>query len=176
MNSRDLPKDEYAPYYQTYIDAAANTDMNEEFEVSLYDFIRFVQDIPLGKHDYRYAEGKWTIKDIIQHLIDAERIFSYRALRIARNDKTPMPGFEENDYVITANANGRNLKGLLEEMATVRQATLLLFKSFSDEQLQRKGTASNVEVSVRAIGFIIIGHMKHHQRIFKERYLNHPKA
>ena len=171
MKSTELQTGEYAPYYQTYINAVDNIDMMEEFEISLYDFIKFVQDIPLGKHDYRYAEGKWTIKDIIQHLIDAERIFSYRALRIARQDKTPLPGFEENDYVDTANANDRHLKVLLEEFATVRQSTLFLFKSFSDEQLKSKGTASNAGVSVRAIGFIIIGHLKHHQRIFRERYL-----
>ena len=171
MNSNHLQTDEYAPYYQTYINALDNIDMLEEFEISLYEFIKFVQDIPMGKHDYRYAEGKWTIKDIIQHLIDAERIFSYRTLRIARHDKTPLPGFEENDYADVANANHRHLKSLLEEFSTVRHSTLLLFKSFSDEEMKNRGTASGVEVSVRAIGFIIIGHLKHHQRIFRERYL-----
>lgn len=171
MTVTDLLPDEYAPFYQTYIDAVGNIDMLEELEISLYEFIRFIQDVPLGKHDYRYAEGKWTVKDIIQHLIDAERIFSYRALRIARQDKTPLPGFEENDYVDAAQANNRHIKGLLEELATVRQATLLLFKSFSDDQMKSKGLASNAEISVRALGFITIGHLKHHQRIFKERYL-----
>jgi hypothetical protein len=172
MNLRDLPTDEYASYYATYINALDNVDLLEEFEISMHEFIKFVQDIPLGIHDYRYELGKWTIKDIILHLIDAERIFSYRALRIARADKTPLPGFEENNYVAAANANQRHLKGLLEEFAAVRHSTLLLFKSFSDEELARKGTASNVEVSARAIGFIILGHLKHHQRIFRERYLD----
>jgi len=171
MKSSELAITEYAPYYQTYINALDDIDLMDEFEISLYDFIRFTQDIPIGKHDFRYAEGKWTIKDIIQHLIDAERIFSYRALRIGRGDKTPMPGFEENSYADSARANERHLKALLEELATVRQSTLLLYKTFSDAQLKSIGTASGFAVSVRAIGFIIIGHMKHHQRIFRERYL-----
>lgn len=171
MKSNELQSGEYAPFYQTYINALDNVDMLEEFEISIHRFIRFVQDIPLEKHDYRYAEGKWTIKDIIQHLIDAERIFSYRALRIARADKTPLPGFGENEYAAIANAGHRHLKSLLEEFATVRHATLLLFKSFSPEEMMRIGTASNAGVSVRALGFIILGHLKHHQRVFKERYL-----
>jgi uncharacterized damage-inducible protein DinB len=125
----------------------------------------------MDKFDYRYAEGKWTIKEIIQHIIDTERIFSYRALRISRNDKTPLPGFEENDYVDNTDANKRGLQELLTELSAVRHATLLLFKSFSEEQLARIGIASENEISVRAIGFIIIGHQKHHQKVFEERYL-----
>ncbi|PRZ23469.1 DinB family protein [Flavobacterium granuli] len=171
MKSDQLPIDEYAPYYKGYIQVLENVDLIEELEICLHDFIKFVQNIPMDKFDFRYAEGKWTIKDIIQHLIDAERVFSYRALRISRNDKTPLPGFEENDYVDHANANNRSLQELLTEMAVVRQATLSLFKSFSEEQLKKIGIASNNEVSVRAIGFIIIGHQKHHQKIFQQRYL-----
>jgi uncharacterized damage-inducible protein DinB len=171
MRSSALPENEYAVYYSTYIKALNDVHLTEELEISLHDFIRLVQDIPMDKFDYRYAEGKWTIKDIILHLIDAERIFSYRALRIARQDKTPLPGFEENSYVDAANANSRSIQDLLGELSIVRHSTLALFKSFSEEQLKSLGTASEVEVSVRAIGFIIIGHMKHHQRIFKERYL-----
>lgn len=166
-----LDAGECAPYYQTYIDSFGAGDLMEELEISLHEFIRFVQEVPLGKHDYRYAEGKWTLKDIMQHLIDAERIFSYRALRIAREDQTPLPGFEEDDYVISAKADGRHLKALLEEFAAVRHATLLQYRSFSDEDLKRIGTASNQQISVRALGFIIVGHVRHHQRVFAERYL-----
>jgi uncharacterized damage-inducible protein DinB len=125
----------------------------------------------MDKFDYRYAEGKWTIKDIIQHVIDTERIFAYRALRISRNDITPLPGFEENDYVENTKANERGIQDLLAEFSAVRYATLFLFKSFSEEQLKRIGTASGTAISVRAIGFIIIGHQKHHQNVFQERYL-----
>jgi uncharacterized damage-inducible protein DinB len=143
----------------------------EELEISVHRLIKFVQDIPLDKFDYRYAEGKWTIKDILQHIIDAERIFAYRALRFARNDKTDLPGFEENEYVDEANANNRTIIQLLTELSAVRHATLLLFKTFSDSQLLRMGTANNNAMSVRALGFVIIGHQNHHQRVFQERYL-----
>jgi uncharacterized damage-inducible protein DinB len=171
MNSNQLPVNEYASFYASYIQAAANVELIEELEICLHDFIKFVQNIPMDKFDFRYAEGKWTIKDIIQHLIDAERVFSYRALRISRNDKTPLPGFEENDYVNNTNANGRSIQDLLTEFSAVRQSTLLLYKSFSDEQLKRIGIASNKEISVRALGFVTIGHQKHHQKVFAERYL-----
>lgn len=171
MNSNQLPVNEYSKFQATYINAAMNVELIEELEISLHDFIRFVQNIPMDKFDYHYAEGKWTIKEIIQHIIDSERVFSYRALRISRNDKTPLPGFDENNYVDNTNANKRGLQELLTELSAVRHATLLLFKSFSDEQLARMGIASENEISVRAIGFIIIGHQKHHQKVFEERYL-----
>jgi uncharacterized damage-inducible protein DinB len=171
MNINQLPENEYAGYFSTYVKIIEKGILNEELEICLHEFIKFVQNIPLDKFDFRYAEGKWTIKDIIQHLIDAERVFAYRALRIARNDQTALPGFEENDYVHYANATKKSIQELLTEMAVVRQATLSLFKSFSAEDLLRIGTASNNKISVRAIGFIIIGHQKHHQKIFEERYL-----
>jgi uncharacterized damage-inducible protein DinB len=171
MNSNQLSVNEYSNFNATYIKAAANVELIEELEICLHDFIRFVQNIPMDKFDYRYVEGKWTIKDIIQHVIDTERIFAYRALRISRNDTTPLPGFEENDYVENTKANERGIQDLLAEFSAVRYASLFLFKSFSEEQLKRMGTASGMAISVRAIGFIIIGHQKHHQHIFQERYL-----
>jgi uncharacterized damage-inducible protein DinB len=171
MNSDQLPVNEYSEFIATYIKAIENAELLEELEISLHDFIKFVQNIPMDKFDYRYAEGKWTIKDIIQHIIDAERIFGYRALRISRNDKTPLSGFEENDYVENTNANSRSIQELLTEFSAVRHSNLLLFKSFSDEQLTRMGIASNHPISVRALGFLMIGHQKHHQRVFQERYL-----
>ena len=171
MKSNQLPINEYADFYKSYIQVLEDVELIEELEICLHELIKFVQNIPMDKFDYRYEVGKWTIKEIIQHLIDSERVFSYRALRISRNDKTPLPGFNENDYVDNSNGNDRNLQGLLTELAVVRQATLSLFNSFSQEQLTKIGIASNNEVSVRAIGFIIIGHQKHHQKIFAERYL-----
>src|SRR6478609_2166562 len=172
MNSNQLPVNEYSVFNATYIKAIENVELLDELEISLHDFIKFVQNIPMDKFDYRYAEGKWTIKEIIQHIIDTERIFAYRALRISRNDKTPLPGFEENDYVDNTDAKSRSIQDLLTEFSAVRHSNLLLFKSFSDEQLRRIGVASNHEISVRAIGFILLGHLKHHQRVFSERYLN----
>lgn len=171
MKPSQLSDTEFAPFYETYISLANEADLVEELEISVHEFIKFVQNIPMDKFDYRYAEGKWTIKDIIQHLIDAERVFAYRALRIARNDKTPLPGFEENNYADEANGNDRKLQEMLTELALVRQSTIMLFKNFSEEVLLRLGTASEKVVSVRALGFIIIGHQKHHQKVFQERYL-----
>lgn len=127
--------------------------------------------MPIEKQNYRYAEGKWTPKDILLHLVDAERIFAYRALRIARNDKTALPGFEENDYVIEAKAEERSMSSLLEEYSEVRKATISLFLNFGEEVLKRLGEASNCSVSVRAIGYIILGHEKHHVDVIFERYL-----
>jgi uncharacterized damage-inducible protein DinB len=172
MKPTDLKSDEFAGHYATYINQVSGEySLVEELEISVHRLIKFVQNIPMDKFDYRYAEGKWTIKDIIQHLIDAERIFAYRALCFARNDKTALPGFEENDYVDEAHATKRGIQDLLSELAVVRQGTLALFKSFSDEELVRKGIASNNPISVRALGFVIIGHQNHHQRVFEERYL-----
>lgn len=171
MKSSTLLSNEYAIFYKPYIEALGNVILLDELELSSNHFIDFLKTVPVEKYEFRYAEGKWTIKDIVLHLIDAERIFTYRALRIARKDQTPLPGFEENDYVETAFANSRTMEDLIEEFAKVRQATLSLFKTFSDEQLTQMGTASDKPVSVRAIGFITLGHQKHHEKIIKERYL-----
>lgn len=172
MKSNELQANEYADYYSAYIDSVSDEYvLMEELEISVHRLIRFVQNIPMDKFDYRYAEGKWTIKDILQHLIDAERIFAYRALRFSRNDQTPLASFDEDEYAIEAHANRRSIQDLLTELAVVRQATLSLFRTFSEKELLRRGIASNNPMSVRALGFVIIGHQNHHQRVFEERYL-----
>ena len=172
MKPTDLQPEEFQGYFANYVNQVSNEyTLIEELEISVHRLIKFVQNIPMDKFDYRYAEGKWTIKDIIQHLIDSERIFAYRALRFARNDQTALASFDENTYVDEANANSRSIQDLLSEMLVVRQSTLTLFKSFSEEQLLRRGIASNNTMSVRALGFTIIGHQNHHQRVFQERYL-----
>lgn len=171
MESMKLPETEYSGPFANYIQEAGEINLIEELEISLHNFIKFVQNIPLDKFDYRYAEGKWTIKDIIQHLIDSERVFAYRALRFSRNDKTALPGFEENDYVDNTDANERSIQELLTELSAVRHSSLLFYKSLSEEQLKRIGTASTHQLSVRALGYVIIGHQKHHQNVFQERYL-----
>ncbi len=171
MRTSQLSENEYSTFNATYIKAAGEVDLIEELEICLHEFIRFVQNIPMEKFDYRYAEGKWTIKEIIQHIIDTERIFAYRALRISRNDTTPLPGFEENDFAKNTAGNLRSLQDLLTELSAVRHSNLLLFKSFSEYQLKRVGVASENPISVRAIGFMLIGHQKHHQKVFEERYL-----
>lgn len=172
MKSSQLPTNEYASYYETYINQVSNEfTLIEELEISVHRLIKFVQNIPIDKFDYRYAEGKWTIKDLLQHLIDTERIFAYRALRFARNDKTELASFDETEYAVEANASQRSIMDLLTELSVVRQATLSLFKTFSEAALMKIGIASNNPMSVRAIGFVIIGHQNHHERIFQERYL-----
>jgi len=171
MKAIELLENEYAGHFGTYIRESGDGDLIEELEISLHAFIRFVQDIPMDKFDYRYAPGKWTIKDIIQHILDCERIFAYRALRFSRNDQTPLPSFEEDDYANSTNSNGRSIQDLLTELSALRHSTLLFYKSLSEEQLKRIGTASNNQISVRALGFVIIGHQKHHQKVFEERYL-----
>lgn len=172
MKISQLQSNEYSQFYANYVALVSDEySLLEELEISVHRLVKFVREIPMDKFDYRYAEGKWTIKDILQHLVDAERVFAYRALCFARNDKTELPGFEEDDYVIEANANKRSIQDLLTELLIVRQSSLALFKSFNDEQLMRIGTASNNPMSVRALGFIIIGHQNHHQRVFEERYL-----
>lgn len=172
MKITALTAGEYAPFYKTYIDKVSDEyDLIEELEISLHRLIRFVREIPMDKFDYRYAAGKWTIKDILQHLIDAERIFAYRALRFARKDQTPLPGFEENEYADQAEGNKRSIQDLLTELSVVRQATLSLFKTFDNDALLRIGTASNNQMSVRAFGFVIIGHQNHHEQVYQERYL-----
>jgi uncharacterized damage-inducible protein DinB len=172
MKSNELSNTEYSTFNATYISVVnSSLDLIEGFENSIEEFILFLEQLPVEKLEYRYADGKWTIKDIIQHIIDAERIFSYRALRISRNDKTPLAGFDENEYVENTNANARNFKDLLSELKLVRQTTVMLFKSFSKEQMLILGTASNHSVSVRAIGFVILGHQLHHYKVIQERYL-----
>ncbi|HEY0045226.1 MAG TPA: DinB family protein [Flavobacterium sp.] len=172
MKIASLTSNEYSQFYTPYIEALGDCDLLEELEIALADCIKFVREIPLGKHDYRYAPGKWTIRDIIRHIIDSERIFAYRALRFARKDKTPLPGFDENDFAANADAESATLQELLTELSAVRYSTILLFKSFNEEQLRQIGTANGNPMSVAAIGFIISGHQRHHQRVYIERYLN----
>lgn len=172
MKSKELSITEYSAFNATYIHAVnESVELIEGLEKSIDKMIALLENLPIEKLEYRYADEKWTIKEIIQHIIDAERIFSYRALRISRNDKTPLAGFDENEYVGNTNANTRNFKDLLQELKLVRQTTVMLFKSFSNEQLLRLGNASNHFVSVRAIGFVILGHQQHHYKVIVDRYL-----
>ncbi|TYA58927.1 DinB family protein [Formosa maritima] len=171
MKAFQILESEYADYYANYIKKAGNQDIISGLESSLNNTMSFFKSIPEEKLEFRYEIGKWTIKDIIQHLIDAERVFAYRALRFARKDNTPLPGFEENDYTIAANANKRSREELLKEYQAVRESTIMLFKNFDEDTLKLVGIASNSNMSVRAIGFVIIGHETHHCDVIKSRYL-----
>ncbi|WP_026897546.1 DinB family protein [Daejeonella oryzae] len=161
---------EYAPYYSTYVDTVSENVMGE-LEHQATAFPEFLKSISEEKAFYAYADGKWTIKEIVGHLIDTERIMSYRALAISRKDKTLLPGFDENEYVKNACFNDRSLNSLADEFAAVRKSNMFLFKSFSEEDLSSMGTASEKNVSVKALLYIIAGHLNHHKNIITERYL-----
>ncbi len=158
-------------FYYNYINEVAEDDLLEAFKVESPAFIQFMESIPPEKYDYRYAAGKWTVKEVLQHIIDAERIFGYRALRFARKDPTFLPGFDENSYADNAKADKRDWKNLLEEFKAVRKSSEFLFGSFDDEQLDAVGTANNNSNYVLGIGFIVVGHSVHHRNVLRERYL-----
>lgn len=171
MISNSLDSNEYNLYYKTYIDNATSLNIVEGLIQNLDTVVEFYSNIPQEKHDYAYAEGKWTIKDILLHIIDTERIFAYRALRIARRDETPMVGYEQDDYAASGFADSRTLESLIEEYKSVRKATITLFNSFNADTLLQIGEASGSPFSVRALGYIIVGHEKHHNQVIKKLYL-----
>jgi uncharacterized damage-inducible protein DinB len=160
------------PFYKNYVKQIEETDLLQALRISGHRCLELVHSIPEEKVDFRYADGKWTIRELLCHIIDAERIFAYRALRFARNDKTDLAGFEENEYATQANASGRSIQKIAAEMAHLRSATIDLFESFTPEMLIRKGTANKNELSVIVLGFIIAGHETHHCNVLKERYLS----
>ncbi|HET9053442.1 MAG TPA: DinB family protein [Cyclobacteriaceae bacterium] len=161
-----LPK-----FYHHYVMQVHTLSVLDALEQSNKKLLTLLRSVPEERGEYRYAPEKWSIKELVCHMMDAERVFAYRALRFARNDATDLPGFEENDYAPQANAHARTLKQLMAEAETLRKTTLDLFTSFTPEMLQRKGTANKNEVSVINIGYIIAGHETHHRNILNERYL-----
>ncbi len=166
-----LNEGEFHPYYGTYISKAKNPNIVVGLREGKKELTDFVNSIPEEKLTYAYGIGKWTIAEVLQHLIDAERVFAYRALRFARNDETPLMGFEQDEYVPNSNANNYSKEELLADFEAVRNASITLFKSFTDEMLLRIGKASGSPMSTRAVGFILAGHQKHHLEVIKERYL-----
>ena len=158
-------------FYKNYVKQIEESDLLQALRISGHRTQELVHAIPEAKSDFKYAPEKWTVREVLGHMIDAERIFGYRALRFARNDKTPLPGFEEKDYAPQANAQNRSLKQIADEMRHLRVSTIDMFESFSKEMLNRKGTANQNELSVMAIGFIIAGHETHHRSILTDRYL-----
>jgi len=135
------------------------------------EVISFFKEIPEDKLSYRYDVDKWTPKEVLMHIIDTERIFSYRALRFARKDKLDLLGFDQNDFIPPSKADSRTIESLLEEYEAVRNATIVLFKNLDTRMLKEVGTGSGSPMSVRALGFITVGHEKHHVLLIKERYL-----
>jgi hypothetical protein len=162
--------DDYAPFYETYVSLIPGKDVLGALEAHRLQMVQFFAGRSERDGNFRYAQGKWTVKEVLGHVNDAERIFTYRALRIARGDQEPLQGFEQDDYVRAANSNERTLSDLAEEFVVVRSASIVLFRSLSEEAWVRRGTASSFEVTVRALAYITAGHELHHRRILEERY------
>ncbi len=159
------------PFYKGYVKLVEQSDVLQALRISGYRTLELISSIPESKSDFRYAPGKWSIRQVLCHMIDGERIFAYRALRFARNDQTPLSGFDEKAYAAYLNAETRSLTEIADEMQHLRSSTVDMFKGFTEEMLQRKGTANNNELSVGALGIIIAGHETHHCKALRERYL-----
>lgn len=164
----DMP--ELPDFFDRYIKKVEDMPLNEAFEQNRPHDIMADLDKLKALQDKIYAPEKWTVKDILQHIIDTERILTYRALRFARNDKTVLPGFEEDDFAKNTTTKDRTVDDLMEEWEILRMSTELLFKSFNDEMLSRKGKAFTSHLSVLALGFVVIGHPIHHYEVLEERY------
>lgn len=161
---------EYAKFYETYVSLIPSADVLSALEMQRLQMAQLFAGRSERDGNFRYAPGKWTVKEVLGHVNDAERVFSYRALCFARGDQKPLQSFEQDDYVRTAGSNERTLADLTEEFAAVRGASLALFRSLTEEAWNRRGVASNNEVTVRALAYITAGHELHHRRILEERY------
>ena len=162
-------QDEYAEYYGKYI-SLVDGDVLPMLDAQPAELRSIFAELPEEKGTYRYADDKWTLKEVLSHLIDGERFFAYRMLRISRGDKTPIEGFEQDDYIENSNANNRTFAELLEEFDLQRRSNMLFVRNLSDEATKRLGTASGYTVSVRALVYMMAGHVTHHVNILKERY------
>lgn len=166
-----LSPEEYGDYYERYINQSKGENLYTLFEEGRKSVIKWMKSLNDEQALHRYAEGKWSIKEVFGHMIDTERVMAFRALTFARDDGSPLPGFDQNRYVEAANFNNIPLVELKDHYRTVRSSTQYLFHSFTDEMLMQRGTASDFTFSVRALGYIIAGHERHHLTILNERYL-----
>lgn len=172
VKKSELQPSEYAEYYAKYIGQVHETeDLRAALDRSLTELLDYLEAIPLEQQHFSYGEGKWTITQSLQHIIDCERIFAYRALRFARADRTALPGFDQDEFAAASGPRSRTLISLIEELKAVRESTRHLFASFFDADLRRQGAMSGHVHSVRAIGFIICGHALHHAELYRVRYV-----
>ena len=167
---------EYLPYYGKYVSLVPDGDILTVLGKQIEETTELFNSIPESRASFRYAPDKWSIKELVGHMIDTERIFAYRALRFARNDKTPLPGYEQDDYVRNAAFDKCTLADLASEFQSVRQSTLFLFKHLDENAWMRRGLANDAEASVRALAHIIAGHELHHREILRSRYLSATSA
>jgi len=164
-------KNEYAAFYETYVSLVEESDIISALEKNLNELQNLFAEVSEEKGSYAYAESKWSVRELLGHLIDGERVFSYRALRISRNDQTPLASFEENSYIANSNFSRAKIAVLIEEFSLLRRSNILFFKNLTDGAWLRTGTASEAAVSVRALAYIMVGHVRHHANILRERYL-----
>lgn len=162
---------DYASFYHNYIMNVEEDDVRIAFQQQSLLLDSFLASIPESKADHAYAEGKWTVKQLLQHIIDAERIFTHRALWFARHSPPPLSGFDENEYAAVADVSKRSVASLADELRAVRKSSEFLFNSFTDKDLNTSGTANTHAITVNALGFVTLGHFLHHKRILEERYL-----
>ena len=163
--------DEYVPYYEKYVSLVPDGDLVETLRTQIGETLSLLRAIPEARASHRYAPEKWSIKEVVGHLADVERVMAYRALRLARADATPLPGFDENAYVPAANFEARSLGSLAHELKEVRRATVAFFETLDPDAAARRGSVNNNQISARALAYIIAGHERHHVGILKERYL-----
>lgn len=162
---------DYASFYHNYVMYVLEDDVRLAFQQQAAFLDNFLSSIPESKANYAYAEGKWTVKQLLQHIIDAERIFTHRALWFARRSPAPLSGFDENEYADVADVSKRSVASLADELRAVRKSSEFLFNSFTDKDLNTSGTANTHAITVNALGFVTLGHFFHHKRILEERYL-----
>jgi hypothetical protein len=162
---------EYADYYHLYVSRVPDGDIVDILDAQRDEFESLLRGLEPGRGRHRYADEKWSIAEVAGHIVDTERLFGSRALAFARGDKTPLPAFEQDDYVARANFDKRSLADLADEFQYLRNSLLALFRSFDDEIWARRGTASGFEFTVRAVPYILAGHLKHHVGVLQERYL-----
>jgi hypothetical protein len=164
-------KGEFLPYYERYIELVGSGDVIATLTRQMAETQALLRSLPAGVSTYRYAPDKWSVYEVIGHLIDSERIFTSRALRFARNDPTPLPGFEQDDYVTNSSFDSYPLSELASELKSVRESTVFLFTHLQEDAWMRRGIANGAEVSVRALAYIIAGHELHHREVLRARYL-----
>lgn len=162
---------EYAEFYAHYISLVQNADVVSKLQTQLDDLTATFADITDEKGRYAYETGKWTIKELLGHLTDGERVFAYRAFRFSRADETPLPGFDQDPYIENANYNSIEIADLLAEFSLLRQSNILFFKNLDAQMWDKTGIASDNPITVRALAFIMVGHVEHHVKILKEKYL-----
>jgi uncharacterized damage-inducible protein DinB len=170
-NSGRPQEGEYATYYKKYIDLASEDDVVSALDAQAQETAALLQGLSEEQAASRYAPDKWSIKQLVGHVTDGERVFAYRALSFARGETQPLPGFDQEPYVVNSAADERSISDLAAELAAVRRANVMMLRALPEEAWHRVGTASDNPISVRALAYIILGHERHHMGIVRERYL-----